>query len=713
MNKKKYKLSRITDSPVYLIITIAVCIFVAETIAMLIIDALIHPLRLRDMFIDSVLLVVLISPALYFFVFRRFIIYITENRKSEQQIYRQAHILDTINKVFREALTCKTEKELANMCLALAEKLTGSQFGFFGEINKDGLLDTIAISNPGWDACKMSDSDALKLITNKKIHGPYGTALKSGISHIVNDLGSHQDRVGTPEGHPTLHSFMGVPLKLAGKTIGAIAMANKESGYNQDDQHAIETLSVAFVEALTSKRAELKLQDSEEKFRTITTTANDAIIMLDNGDCISFWNEAAERLFGFSRVEVMGGKLYEKIIPAGLRAAYIKGFKSFRDTGQGAVIGKTVEFTAMNKSGTEFPIELSLSSVKIDDKWNAVGIIRDITERKNMEKDNIKQIDFLNNVFESITNPLYVVNANDYTVEMANSSAYSGEFLQGTACYKLMHNVNTPCGAIDEQCPLNEVKRTKKPAVVEHVHYDNNDKPRFYNVHGYPVFDDQGNVKQMIEYSEDITDRKQSEVEIKQGIKKLKLALEGIINTLALTVEQRDPYTAGHQLRVSKLACVIADEMKLSEDQIEGLRMSGIVHDIGKMHIPTEILSRSGKLTEDEFNIVKSHAQVGYDILKGNQFPWPIADIVHQHHEHMDGSGYPLGLSDGDILMEARIICVADVVEAMASHRPYRPSLGMNVALEEILRRKGVHYDARVVKACLEIIKEKGFEFEQ
>jgi putative nucleotidyltransferase with HDIG domain len=189
--------------------------------------------------------------------------------------------------------------------------------------------------------------------------------------------------------------------------------------------------------------------------------------------------------------------------------------------------------------------------------------------------------------------------------------------------------------------------------------------------------------------------------------------MNGIINALALTVEQRDPYTAGHQQRVSKLACAIAGEMGIPADQIEGIRMAGIVHDIGKMHIPVEILSRPGKLTKDEFNIVRSHAQVGYDILKGIDFPWPIAGIVHQHHELIDGSGYPMGPHNGDILLEARILCVADVVEATSSHRPYRPALGMDAALEGICKSKGICYDSDVVDACLKVIKEKGFEFDQ
>ena len=214
------------------------------------------------------------------------------------------------------------------------------------------------------------------------------------------------------------------------------------------------------------------------------------------------------------------------------------------------------------------------------------------------------------------------------------------------------------------------------------------------------------------ELENEIIRRKQAEQQINDGMEKLKITVTRVIDALALTVELRDPYTAGHQQRVSKLACVIAKEMGIPNDQIEGLRMAGIVHDIGKINVPAEILSKPGKLTKDEFNIMKSHSKAGYDILIGIEFPWSVADIVYQHHERMDGSGYPLGLFKSDILMGARIICVADVVEAMVSHRPYRPALGDDMALGEIAMGKGVRYDSCVVDACLKTIKKNGLEFE-
>jgi PAS domain S-box-containing protein len=181
---------------------------------------------------------------------------ITERKQKEEQILRQNAVLNGINEVFEEALTCESDADVARTCLAVAEKLTGSKFGFIGELNKAGLFDTIAISNPGWNACKMPDSEATRLIKNMEIRGIWSRVLKDEQSQIVNEPGSHPDRVGTPRGHPPVTCFLGVPLKEGGKTFGIIGLANKESGYELDDQEAIESLSIAFIQALMRKRAE-------------------------------------------------------------------------------------------------------------------------------------------------------------------------------------------------------------------------------------------------------------------------------------------------------------------------------------------------------------------------------------------------------------------------------------------------------------------------
>lgn len=209
-----------------------------------------------------------------------------------------------------------------------------------------------------------------------------------------------------------------------------------------------------------------------------------------------------------------------------------------------------------------------------------------------------------------------------------------------------------------------------------------------------------------------LAERNRAEQRLQHSLEKLRRAMEGIVQAMAVTVEKRDPYTAGHQRRVANLACAIAKEMGLSADQIDGIRMAGVIHDLGKIAVPAEILSKPTRLTDIEFSLIKTHAQAGYEMLNTIDFPWPIAQMVHQHHERIDGSGYPQGLSGGEILLEARILAVADVVEAMSSRRPYRPALGINKALKEISRNKGILYDSKVADTCLKLFAEKGFVFE-
>jgi PAS domain S-box-containing protein/putative nucleotidyltransferase with HDIG domain len=203
----------------------------------------------------------------------------------------------------------------------------------------------------------------------------------------------------------------------------------------------------------------------------------------------------------------------------------------------------------------------------------------------------------------------------------------------------------------------------------------------------------------------DITKRKETEDALRR-------AFEGAVRALASAVEARDPYTSGHQLRVATLACAIAREMGLSEERVEVLRMAGVLHDIGKIQIPAEILSKPSRLSEIEFGLIKIHPQVGYNIIEAVDFPGQVADIVLQHHERMSGGGYPAGLRGEELLLESRVLAVADVVEAMVSHRPYRPGLGIEKALAEIIANKGILYDSEAVEACVKLFTVKEFSFE-
>jgi len=204
-------------------------------------------------------------------------------------------------------------------------------------------------------------------------------------------------------------------------------------------------------------------------------------------------------------------------------------------------------------------------------------------------------------------------------------------------------------------------------------------------------------------------ERRDTELKLLESERRLKDSLVDFVAALASIVEMRDPYTAGHQRRVANLAVSIAEEMELPENVVEGIRLGGMIHDIGKIRVPAEILSKPGRLSPIEYQMIQQHAMAGYEILKNGDFPWPIALMILQHHERLDGSGYPQALHGDQIIIEAKILAVADVVEAIASHRPYRPGLGVAAALEEIDRGRGTVYESTVVDACNKLFKEKSY----
>ncbi len=233
---------------------------------------------------------------------------------------------------------------------------------------------------------------------------------------------------------------------------------------------------------------------------------------------------------------------------------------------------------------------------------------------------------------------------------------------------------------------------------------------RFVELSGAPIIQGE-EIVGVVSVARDVSDRMGAEQALEHTLSELRQVLGGLIKILGLIVEQRDPYTAGHQRRVANLARAIATEMGLSVARIGGIRVAGSIHDLGKVSVPAEILSKPGRLSDNELRLVQTHAQVGYDLLREVEFPWPVADIVLQHHERLDGSGYPHHLRGDDIRMESRILAVADVVDAMCSHRPYRPAFPVNEVLEEICRERGILYEPEAVDACARLFRDKGFQW--
>ena len=508
------------------------------------------------------------------------------------------------------------------------------------------------------------------------------------------------------------------------------------------------------------KRSESALLDSEEKFRQISASAQDAILMMDDKGCVVLWNKSAEKMFGYRSDELLGKELHDWIIPERYLGVFHEKFPAFVDTGSGPVIGKTVELEAIRKNGEEFPVEVSFSSAKLGGRWHAIGLIRDITDRKQAE-EALGRANRALRTLSACNEVLVRATSEDQLLQtVVNIIVEQSGYELSEVCYaednpeksitlmawsgmdEKFFWVGHPSWADTEegQLPIASAIRSGMTQIRRDIAAESKYKPwrdealargHVSNI-ALPFVENGRTFGALSIYSSDAKTFDEEEVRLLEelandlayGVATLRTRLahdqqaaillesmEQSIQTVAYTVEARDPYTAGHQRRVAELATAIAQEMGLTEDQVNATHLAAIIHDLGKIRVPAEILSKPGKLTEIEFMLIKTHPQAGYDILKNVKFPWPIADIILQHHEKLDGTGYPQGLKGEQILIESRIMSVADVVEAMSSHRPYRAALGIEPALNEIKRGRGIAYDAAVVDACLRLFAEKRFEF--
>ncbi|MBI3569570.1 MAG: PAS domain S-box protein [Gammaproteobacteria bacterium] len=660
------------------------------------------------------------------------------------------------------------------------------------------------------------------------------------------------------------------------------------------DERGKYRYSVHILEDVTERRrAAEALHESEERLRAMAAGAQDAILMIDSDGLVTFWNPAAERLFGYGRAEALGQPIHALIVPPPYRDKHIEGLARFKASGEGPVLGQVLELPALRKDGAEFPVELSISALQLKGRWHAVGILRDISARKQAEAalrdseekfkgifnhalDGIVLADIETRRFQMANDTIcrmlgytqeeisrlsiadihpaedlaYVAQqferqakseialATDIPVKRKDGSVFFADinsspltlggrrYLLGlfrditerkqaeaalrksnralktlSACNTtLIHATDEDrllrdmCHVLIEQggyClawigfveqgaaqsvrpmthagldegyvealkvtwadsdrgrgPTGTAIRSGKTQLIQNIPADPAFAPWREEAirRGYkskislPLCNDDEVFGVLSIYSAEVNAFTKEEIALLEelandlafgiltlrmhaerdrlqeqhlrGAERLKQALVGTIQAVATTVEKRDPYTAGHQQRVAQLCVAIASELGLDPERIEGLRLGALIHDIGKIYVPAEILNRPGRLTAAEFEIIKSHPQVGYDIVKDVKFSWPIAEMILQHHERQDGSGYPRGLKGEAIVHEARILAVADVIEAMSSHRPYRPARGVEPALEEIRRNRGRHYDPEVVDACLRLFERGKFQFD-
>lgn len=277
---------------------------------------------------------------------------------------------------------------------------------------------------------------------------------------------------------------------------------------------------------------------------------------------------------------------------------------------------------------------------------------------------------------------------------------------------KKCHDVFSSKLCFTSGCPLTKLQLIGEQLVFDHEPHCKNGRhaPWIVSISAYP--DENGNIGGYVERFTDASAFRRVKQALNRSHDRLRKNMGAIIHAMSTTIEKRDPYTAGHQRRVTKLCRAIATQLEFNWERIQGLRMAAAIHDLGKINIPSAILNKPGPISEHELAIIQMHPRTAYEILKDIQFPWPIAETIYQHHERLDGSGYPRHLKGDKILLEARILSVADVVESIASFRPYRPELGLKAALAEIESNKGILYDASVVDICTSLINRHGFDFE-
>lgn len=453
------------------------------------------------------------------------------------------------------------------------------------------------------------------------------------------------------------------------------------------------------------ERAKEKIKESEERYKDLVEKAGVAILIDDKEGNVQYCNRKYADMFGYPLEEIGSKPIFSIVHPDDVER--VRKFHKGRI--QGKKVPSEYECKGITKDGNIVYMEIHADALQ--DNGDIIGTrsyIWDITERKKVEEAVQASEEKFRTLFDSAADAIFIHDLDGNILEVNEVACERLGYKKEKILNMTLADIDRPKQAVGTPKRIEELYQ--RGHIFFETAHENKDgtvipielSSRIIDYEGKPV---------ALSIARDITERKLAEEERKQSFERLRQSLEETINALATAVEMRDPYTAGHQHRVTSLATAIAEEMGLSKEKIEGIRMAGVIHDVGKIRVPAEILSWPGQLTEIDFNLIKTHPQVGYDILKRIELPHQVTKIMLQHHERMDGSGYPEGLKGKKILIEARVLAVADVVEAMASHRPYRAALGIEKALEEISKNKGILYDAKVVDACLELFNEKDFKF--
>ena len=486
---------------------------------------------------------------------------------------------------------------------------------------------------------------------------------------------------GVKERHPDIPVI--IVTGTGSEEIAVQALKEGADDYIIKDPRHIAQLPGTILRVMDAKETRNRLRKRVANVRAISENVADGVVVVDRQGYVVFSNPAAGSLFGSSPEELVG-TVFE----------YPVGDSRF------------FEIDLPRRAGGPGTAEMRISETEWDGENCSIIAMRDITDRKRSEQLLKESEERNRKILRSAMDGIWIEDIQGHLLDVNDAycrmSGYSEQELLGMPISDLEAAEST--ADVEEH-----IKNIKARGEDRFETLQRRKDGSIYDVEVSTVYIP-GEPGQIVAFLRDITDRKRAEEELLRTAESLNIALTGTIRAMSRIVDLRDPYTAGHQKRMADLAGAIAEEMGMDEERADFIRLAGSIHDIGKISVPAEILSKPAKLSETEFNLVRVHPQTGYDMLKDVDFPWPIADVILQHHERFDGSGYPNGLKGDEMLPEARILAVADVVESMASHRPYRATLGLDSALEEIEKNRGVLYTPAVVDACIEIFRQKGYQ---
>jgi len=455
------------------------------------------------------------------------------------------------------------------------------------------------------------------------------------------------------------------------------------------------------------------ISQSEERYRAIFEQVGIGVVHTNLDGRVLNVNPRFCEMVGYSREKALTLDIQELTHTDDLA----KSIEARAELFAGKTSAYEREVRLFRKDGSEIWTFISTSLIRGADgaPVHFISLIHDISPQKQVEEERREIAIRFRQVTENIREVFWLVEATDHEI-LYVSPAY--EQVWGRSLQALHASAHDWLDAIhpDDRGRVLEAEQTKQLTGEYDEQYRivrPDGAVRWIRDRAFPVQDASGKIVRIAGVAEDITERKQAEEEIGLSVVHLKTALQSTVDVATSLGDLRDPYTSGHARRVAGIAVAIGAELALDPDRLEGLLVAGQLHDIGKITVPSEILTKPGKLTALEYQLVQEHARAGYEVLKNVEFPWPVAQVALQHHERVDGTGYPQGLKEDAILLEARIMAVADVVEAMSAHRPYRPGLGIDKALAEIERGRGTLYDPNVADACLRLFRENHYQLPQ